>query len=67
LPWDSLWLTPKEPIIVATIIAVDAIGVFRDNLGLVLGKSLGPDYMEKVLRIAETTEGVLGVVGTWVE
>jgi divalent metal cation (Fe/Co/Zn/Cd) transporter len=23
--------------------------------------------MEKVLRIAETTEGVLGVVGTWAE
>jgi cation diffusion facilitator family transporter len=58
---------PIATIIVATIIAVNAIGVFRDNLGLVLGKSPGPDYIEKVRRIAQTTKGVLGVVGPWAE
>ncbi len=58
---------PIATIIVATIIAVNAIGVFRDNLGLVLGKSPGPEYIEKVRQIAMATKGVLGVVGPWAE
>ncbi len=58
---------PIATIIVATIIAVNAIGVFRDNLGLVLGKSPGSDYIEKVRQIAMSTDGVLGVVGPWAE
>jgi divalent metal cation (Fe/Co/Zn/Cd) transporter len=41
--------------------------VFRDNLGLVLGKSPDAAYLEKVRQIAESTEGVLGVVGPWAE
>ena len=58
---------PIATIIVATIIAINAIGVFRDNLGLVLGKSPDAAYLEKVRQIAESTEGVLGVVGPWAE
>ncbi|HSB65253.1 MAG TPA: cation diffusion facilitator family transporter [Anaerolineales bacterium] len=58
---------PIATIIVATIIAINAIGVFRENLGLVLGKSPGKDYIEKVRQIASSTEGVLGVVGPWAE
>ena len=58
---------PIATIIVATIIAVNAIGVLRDNLGLVLGKSPGPEYIENIRCIAQTTEGVLGVVGPWAE
>ena len=58
---------PIATIIVATIIAINAIGVFRDNLGLVLGKSPGAEYIEKVRQIAMSTEGVLGVVGPWAE
>jgi len=58
---------PIATIIVATIIAINAIGVFRDNLGLVLGKSPGIKYIEKVRQIAMSTEGVLGVVGPWAE
>ncbi len=58
---------PIATIIVATIIAINAIGVFRDNLGLVLGESPDPAYIEKVRKIAESTEGVLGVVGPWAE
>lgn len=54
---------PIATIIVATIIAVNAIGVFRENLGLVLGKSPGPEYIEKIRSIAEATPGVLAVVG----
>jgi cation diffusion facilitator family transporter len=58
---------PIATIIVATIIAVNAIGVLRDNLGLVLGKSPGSDYIEKIRQIAMSTEGVVGVVGPWAE
>ncbi len=58
---------PIATLIVATIIAVNAIGVFRDNLGLVMGRSPGNAYIEKVRRIAMSTEGVLGVVGPWAE
>ena len=58
---------PIATIIVATIIAVNAIGVLRDNLGLVLGKSPGSDYIEKIRQIGMSTEGVVGVVGPWAE
>lgn len=58
---------PIATIIVATIIAVNAIGVFRENLGLVLGKSPAPEYIQKIRSIAEATPGVLGVVGPWAE
>jgi cation diffusion facilitator family transporter len=58
---------PIATIIVATIIAINAIGVFRDNLGLVLGKSPDSDYIEKVRQLALSTAGVLGVVGPWAE
>jgi ferrous-iron efflux pump FieF len=58
---------PIATIIVATIIAINAIGIFRENLGLVLGKSPGIEYLEKVRQIASSTEGVLGVVGPWAE
>src|SRR5512136_153891 len=58
---------PIATLIVATIIAVNAIGVFRDNLGLVLGKSPGPEYIEKVRRIALETPGVVDVIGPWAE
>jgi len=58
---------PIATIIVATIIAANAIGVFRDNLGLVLGKSPGKEYLDKVQQIALSTDGVLGVVGPWAE
>ena len=58
---------PIATIIVATIIAINAIGVFRDNLGLVLGKSPGQQYIEKIRQIALSTSGVNGVVGPWAE
>lgn len=58
---------PIATLIVATIIAVNAIGVFRENLGLVLGKSPGEEYLAKIHQIATSTEGVLGVIGPWAE
>ena len=58
---------PIATIIVATIIAINAIGVFRENLGLVLGKSPGSEYIYKIRQVALSTPGVLGVVGPWAE
>lgn len=58
---------PIATLIVATIIAMNAIGVFRKNLGLVLGKSPGTEYIDKVRQIALSTPGVLEVIGPWAE
>lgn len=58
---------PIATMIVATIIAINAVGIFRENLGLVLGKSPDPSYLEKIRQIANSTDGVLGVAGLMAE
>jgi ferrous-iron efflux pump FieF len=58
---------PIATMIVATIIAINAIGIFRENLGLVIGKSPDPAYLEKIRQVAESTHGVLEVVGLMAE
>lgn len=65
IAWGYPLADPIATIVVATIIAINAIGVFRENLGLVLGKSPGPEYIEQVKQIAHSTPGVMGVVGPW--
>jgi cation diffusion facilitator family transporter len=67
ISWGYPIADPIATIIVATIIAINAIKIFRENLGLVLGKSPEPDTIEKISRIAQTTPGVLSVVGPWAE
>lgn len=52
---------PIAAILVATIIAVNAIGLFRDNLGLVLGRSPGPELLDKLKQLALSVEGVKAV------
>jgi divalent metal cation (Fe/Co/Zn/Cd) transporter len=58
---------PIATMIVATIIAINAIGIFRENLGLVIGKSPDPAYLEKIRQVAASTHGVLEVVGLMAE
>ena len=58
---------PIATMIVATIIAINAVGIFRENLGLVIGKSPDPSYLEKIRQIANSTDGVLGVAGLMAE
>lgn len=58
---------PIATIIVATIIGINAFRVLRDNLGFVIGESPGPEYINKVRQIAESTPGVLEVMGPWAE
>jgi len=45
------------------MITMGAVEVFLNNLSLVLGKSPGAEYIEKILHIAESNSGVLVVVG----
>ena len=52
---------PIAAIIVATIIAVNAVGVFRENLDMVIGRSPSSEYLEKVRQLALSVEGVKGI------
>jgi cation diffusion facilitator family transporter len=52
---------PIATIVVATIIAVNAAGLFRENLSFLLGKSPGPEFIEMVKRTALSVDGVVGV------
>jgi cation diffusion facilitator family transporter len=52
---------PIAAIVVALIIAVNAIGLFRDNVGFLLGRSPGPEFLARVERAALSVEGVLAV------
>jgi cation diffusion facilitator family transporter len=58
---------PIATMVIATIIAANAIKMFRDNLGLVIGQSPSTEYIEKVRQIALSTQGVLGIEGFWAE
>lgn len=58
---------PIATMIVATIIAINAVGIFRENLGLVMGKSPDPTYLEKIRQVAASTDGVLEVAGLMAE
>jgi divalent metal cation (Fe/Co/Zn/Cd) transporter len=52
---------PLAAILVATLIAVNGIGLFRENLSYLLGRSPGKEYLERVRATALGVKGVLGV------
>lgn len=52
---------PIASIIVATIIAYNAIGLFRENMSFLIGRSPGREFLANVEHIARSVEGVLGV------
>ena len=52
---------PIATIIVATLIAFNAFGVYRDNINFLLGHSPGPEFLSKVRRVAHSVEGIRGV------
>ncbi|MEW5940762.1 MAG: cation diffusion facilitator family transporter [Chloroflexota bacterium] len=52
---------PLAAIVVATIIAYNAVGLFRENLSFLLGRSPGADYLNKMQEVARSVPGVLGV------
>jgi len=54
---------PLASIVVATMIAVNAVGLFRENLSLLIGRSPDPEPMQRIKTVALETPGVLGVHG----
>lgn len=52
---------PMASIVVATIIAVSAVGLFRENASFLLGRSPGREYVADLERTARSVPGVLGV------
>jgi len=52
---------PLASIVVATIIAVNAVGLYRENLSFLLGRSPGSEYLAKVRHAASSVRGVLDV------
>ena len=52
---------PLASMTVATIIAINAIGLFRENSSYLLGRSPGPEYLARVEKLARSVPGVLGV------
>ncbi|CAG0983790.1 MAG: cation diffusion facilitator family transporter [Candidatus Methanoperedens sp.] len=52
---------PIASIVVATIIAYNAIGLFKENLSFLLGRSPGPELLKNVENQALSVEGVIGV------
>ena len=50
----------KVAIVVATIIAINAIGLFRENSSMLLGRSPGPEYLARIEQMARSVPGVLG-------
>lgn len=52
---------PIASVVVATVIVVSAIGLFRENASFLLGRSPGPAYIADLERTAGSVPGVLGV------
>lgn len=52
---------PVASIVVATIIAVKGVGLFRDNADVLMGRSPDPEFLAEVERLARSVDGVLGV------
>ncbi len=59
--WGQPMADPLAAIVVATIIAYNAIGLFRENSSLLMGRSPGLAYLADVEHRARSVEGVLGV------
>lgn len=59
--WGQPIADPIASIAVATIIAYNAIGLFRENLSFLLGRSPGPELLKNIEDLALSVNGVLGV------
>lgn len=52
---------PLAAVVIATIIAVNAVGLFRENMSVLLGKAPPPEFMASIERTARSVPGVNGV------
>jgi cation diffusion facilitator family transporter len=62
IAWGWPLADPLAATAVATIIAYNAIGLFRENSSLLLGRSPGPEYLARLERLARSVPGVLDVL-----
>jgi len=59
--WGEPIADPLATIIVATIIAFNALGLLRENASFLLGRSPGPEFLASVAAKARAVPGVLAV------
>lgn len=59
--WDKPIADSIASIVVATIIAYNGFKLFRENWSLLLGRSPGTEYLERIKATALSVPGVLGV------
>lgn len=59
--WGYPIVDPIASIAVATLIAWNAVMLLRENAGLLLGRSPGPEFMTQVESTVRAVPGVLGV------
>jgi len=59
--WGMPVADPIATIIVATIIAINAIGLFRENASFLLGRSLAPEIQGQIESLACSVPGVISV------
>lgn len=52
---------PIAAIVVATIIAVNAVGLFRENFSLLMGGHPGKEYIKQIEQLALSVEGVISI------
>jgi cation diffusion facilitator family transporter len=59
--WGMPIADPIAAIVVATIIAVNAVGLFRENMSYLLGRAPSKDVMTQMENLASSVPGVLAV------
>ena len=59
--WGQTLADPIATLVVATIIAVDAVILFRENASFLLGRSPGDAYLAQLEQAARSVPGVRGV------
>ncbi len=58
---------PLAAIIIATIIAVNAVGLFRENMSILIGKAPPAEFIARVENTARLVPGVTGIHGVRAE
>jgi cation diffusion facilitator family transporter len=54
---------PLAAIVIATIIAFNAVGLFRENMSILLGQAPSADFIARLENTARSVNGVEGVHG----
>jgi ferrous-iron efflux pump FieF len=61
ISWGKPIADPLAAIVVATIIAYNAIGLFRENASFLMGRSPEPEFLAEMERLTRAVPGVLDV------